>query len=127
MPFFNTTLSQENDDSIKQTLQMATQLHFSFVSCNNASTEHLSILHFCYDMATMLRTNAMKENNSDATAKSMTQIRFWTDQLKRAHMVRFGELGEELENVREVSSRFLCFSNLFAHPNKLTCELSLFS
>ena len=107
MHFFNATLSQENDDSIKQTLQMATQLHFSFVSCNNASTEHLSILHFCYDLATMLRTNAMKENDSDATSRSMTQIRFWTEQLKRAHMVRFGELGEELENVREVSSRFL--------------------
>ena len=103
MRYFNATLSQENDDIIKQTLQMATQLHFSFVSCNNASTEHLSILHFCYDLATMLRVNAMKENNSDAMARSMTQIRFWTDQLKRAHMIRFGELGDELENVREVS------------------------
>eukprot|EP00571_Detonula_confervacea_P004486 CAMPEP_0172326350 /NCGR_PEP_ID=MMETSP1058-20130122/56254_1 /TAXON_ID=83371 /ORGANISM="Detonula confervacea, Strain CCMP 353" /LENGTH=546 /DNA_ID=CAMNT_0013043107 /DNA_START=225 /DNA_END=1862 /DNA_ORIENTATION=- len=101
MEFINLGLSLENDESISQTLQMATQLHFSFVSCNNASTEHLSILHLCYDLSTLLRTRAMKGSSPDDTARTMAQVRFWTEQIKKAHMVRYGDLGEDVENVRE--------------------------
>lgn len=100
MEFINAGLSLENDESINQTLQMATQLHFSFVSCNNASTEHLSILHLCYDLSTLLRTRAMKGSSPDATARTMSRVRFWTEQIKKAHMVRYGDLGEDVENVR---------------------------
>lgn len=102
MDYFNAALSMESDESITQTLQMATQLHFSFVSCNNASTEHLSVLHLCYDLSAVLLTRLMRGDNPDATARAKVQLGFWTEQLKRAHMIRYGSLGEELEHVRGV-------------------------
>ena len=107
MEFFNealslpsTTSSPENNDETSNLLKLASQLHFSFVSCNNASTEHLSILHLCYDLASLLHTRAL--SNSDNTVNTMSQVRFWTEQLKKAHMIRYGSLGEKLENVRFV-------------------------
>ena len=101
MDFFNATLSMESIDSINHVLRLATQLHFSFVMCNNASTEHLSILHLCLDLSNALRNHAMKANGPDGAAKATTvQVRFWTEQLKKAHMVRYGELGGDLETVR---------------------------
>lgn len=101
--FFNSSMSLalKNDDDISSLLQLATQLHFSFVSCNNASTEHLSILHMCYELTGLLHTHAMKGIGSLDATKTITQVRFWTDQLKIAHMVRYGELGQEGETVRE--------------------------
>jgi len=102
MEFFNAAVSLENDESISSALQMATQLHFSFASCNNASTEHLSILHLCYDLSTLVRSHAIKGGSSDdAINRAMSQVRFWTEQLKKAHMVRYGALGEDLETIRE--------------------------
>ncbi|KAL7521504.1 hypothetical protein ACHAWX_006184 [Stephanocyclus meneghinianus] len=105
--FFNEALSlpsikrsRENNDEIISLLKLASQLHFSFVSCNNASTEHLSILHLCYDLVSLLHTRAL--SNSDDTVNTMSQVRFWTDQLKRVHMIRYGSLGEKLENIRFV-------------------------
>lgn len=102
MQFFNATLSVDNKESLSQALKIATQLHFSFVSCNNVSTEHLSILHLCYDLATMQRTRAMQANDSDETAQATSQVVFWTEQLKRAHMIRYGELGMNIETIRKV-------------------------
>jgi hypothetical protein len=98
---FNAPHSLENDEGIGHKLLIATQLHFSFVSCNNASTEHLSILHLCYDLSSQLRTIAEKGNDPNVIARATSQVHFWTDQLKRAHMIRYGELGEDLENVRD--------------------------
>eukprot|EP00804_Cyclotella_cryptica_P005915 CCRYP_000183-RA/>CCRYP_000183-RA protein AED:0.00 eAED:0.00 QI:324/-1/1/1/-1/1/1/183/551 len=107
MDFFNEALaspsikgSQEKNDEISNLLKLATQLHFSFVSCNNASTEHLSILHLCYELVSVLHTRAL--SYPDTVANTMPQIKFWTEQLKKAHMVRYGSLGEKLENVRFV-------------------------
>ncbi|KAL7529502.1 hypothetical protein ACHAXR_003000 [Thalassiosira sp. AJA248-18] len=100
MDFFNASLSLGNDEKMTQILKLATQLHFSFVSCNNASTEHLSILHLCLDLSNMLYAHTAKGSNPDA-ASAMSQVRFWTEQLKKAHMVRYGELGEDLNVVRE--------------------------
>ena len=103
LDFFNATTSFASEESMRATLQTAMQLHFSFASCNNASTEHLSILHLCYDISTNLRNLAIKQNSSDAViSRAMTQVRFWTEKLKKAHMVRYGELGEDLETVRDV-------------------------
>jgi len=95
-------LSLDNDEKIVEVLKLGTQLHFSFVSCNTNSTEHLSILHLCYDLSSLLHNRAIKGSSPDATARTMSQVRFWTEQLKRAHMTRYGELGEDLENVRKV-------------------------
>ena len=100
MQYFNATL---NDENTNETLHIATQLHFSFVACNNASTEHLSIIHFCFDLASKMRANAIKTNDTDAANKATVKVQFWTNQLKTAHMIRYGNLGEELENVRMVS------------------------
>jgi len=100
MQYFNATL---NDENTNETLHIATQLHFSFVACNNASTEHLSIIHFCFDLASKMRANAIKANDTDATNKATVKVQFWTNQLKNVHMIRYGNLGEELENVRMVS------------------------
>lgn len=102
MDSFNTAQSLDTEEGIRHKLHLAAQLHFSFVSCNNASTEHLSILHLCYDLSVYLQTLAMKGCDVNTTLRRATsQVRFWTDQLKIAHMIRFGELGEDLENVRD--------------------------
>ena len=98
--YFNATL---NDENTNETLHIATQLHFSFVACNNASTEHLSIIHFCFDLASKMRASAIKANDTEAANKATLKVQFWTNQLKNAHMIRYGNLGDELENVRMVS------------------------
>ena len=47
------------------------------------------MLHLCYELAA---------RQADAQAK----VRFWTEQLKRAHMLRYGNLGQEIDFVRRV-------------------------
>jgi hypothetical protein len=32
----------------------------------------------------------------------MPKVRFWADQLKRAHMIRYGGLGQDVQVVRRV-------------------------
>lgn len=99
LEYFNTALAQHSDiDKINNILKLATRLHFSFVACNNACTEHLSILHMCYDLAGVLHSHALQQKPEGA----MTQVRFWTEQLKKAVMIRYGNLGEDLENVRSL-------------------------
>lgn len=81
--YFNAALRNSPDDTtIKAVLTCATHLHLAFCACSHASTEHVSLLHLCYDLA------------------NPQQIPFWTDQLKRAHMVRYGALGNQLEALR---------------------------
>lgn len=97
LEYFNIALAQHSDIAkINDILKLATRLHFSFVACNNACTEHLSILHMCYDLAGVLHSHALQHKSEGA----MTQVRFWTDQLKKAVMIRYGNLGEDLEKVR---------------------------
>lgn len=98
MDHFNSALSSSSGSN--DLLKLATQLHFSFLSCNNASTEHLSILHLCYELSALLHMHATRQD-PDATIRTMTQVRFWTEQLKTAHMIRYGSLGKNLESVRE--------------------------
>jgi hypothetical protein len=105
MEYFNAALSspsiKSSPDEISNLLKLAMQLHFSFVSCNNASTEHLSILHLCYELSSLMHTRAMSYF-PDTTNKTMSQVRFWTEQLKQAHTIRYGSLGGDLERVRYV-------------------------
>ena len=74
-------------------LNAATQLHFAFCASNNASTEHLSVLHLCYELMSVIH-----QTNRDATKN---QVKFWTEAMKKTHMTRYGEMGSDLEAVRK--------------------------
>jgi hypothetical protein len=65
----------------KEVSNLVLQLHLALSVSHNACTEHLSILHLGYDMAA---------NKS-----------FWIEQLKRAHMTRYGPMGQDLQQVRQ--------------------------
>ena len=81
--YFNAALRNSPDDiTTKAVLTCATHLHLALCACSHASTEHVSLLHLCYELA------------------NPQQIPFWTDQLKRAHMMRYGALGHKLEALR---------------------------
>lgn len=83
--YFNIALSTagaEIDATLRDSiLKLCTQLHLSLLDCHNAGTEHLSILHFAYDL---------------------TKSAYWVEQLKQAHLIRYGSLGNNIENVRRV-------------------------
>ena len=96
LEYFNVALLRSDLGKINDVLKLATRLHFSFVACNNACTEHLSVLHMCYELAGVLHTNALKHKPDGA----ISQVRFWTEQLKKTHLVRYGNLGENVDNVR---------------------------
>ncbi|KAL9185168.1 hypothetical protein ACHAXT_002945 [Thalassiosira profunda] len=109
MEHFNVSLGNGSD--VSELLELATLLHFSFASCNNASTEHLGVLHLCYELSGVLHTRAMNGmglglimSGLDAgdPTKTLNGVRFWTEQLKKAHMTRYGELGEDVSKVREL-------------------------
>ncbi|KAL7551899.1 hypothetical protein ACHAWF_015105 [Thalassiosira exigua] len=102
MKSFNSCHSLVSDDSGSEVLKLATQLHFSFAACNNASTEHLSILHLCYDLSASSYARATTENDPDASTKAMTRVRFYTEQLKKTHLSRYGELNGDVEKIRQV-------------------------
>jgi hypothetical protein len=93
-------------------LNSATQLHLAFCASNNASTEHLSVLHLCYELihamhqsasnaSANVRNGANTDSDSDQAKKIQKKVKFWTDAMKRAHMVRYGEMGSDLESVRK--------------------------
>ena len=92
--YFNAILSSsstKNEIKVKL-LKCAAQLHFAFIGTDcQASTEHLSLLHLCYDLASSIKENAPSSN-----------AQFWAKQLKQVHMIRYGVLGNDLENVRTV-------------------------
>ena len=52
------------------------------------------ILHLCYELV----ASQAKSDPSQAQSK----LRFWTEQLKKAHMLRYGNLGQGIHNVRRV-------------------------
>ncbi|CAJ1951450.1 unnamed protein product [Cylindrotheca closterium] len=93
--YFNTMLTtaanrkqpQQQQNVQDLVLQSATQLHFAYCSSNNTSTEHLSVLHLCYELA-----SSSKNNNNNA--------KFWTEAIKRAHLTRYGSLGSNLTSIR---------------------------
>jgi hypothetical protein len=96
--YFNTALQPSNSPDRNQLLSLAMNLHFCFCSFHNASTEHLSILHLCYELASAI---SIGSQGAEEKARATKKIAFWTDQLKIAHQVRFGDLGNDLTSVRE--------------------------
>jgi len=80
-------------------LNTAMQLHFAFCTSNNGSTEHLSVLHLCYELASAVHQG----NNSDPRLTTLSnKVRFWTEQLRKAHIVRYGFMGDDVENTRKL-------------------------
>ncbi|EEC42999.1 predicted protein [Phaeodactylum tricornutum CCAP 1055/1] len=94
-----TSNSDKTQLVLRQTelLHTCMQLHLAFCACHYASTEHLSILHLCYQLA-----SALHVANSDHTSPTLSKVRFWTEQLKKTHMVRYGSLGENVDYVRKM-------------------------
>ena len=95
LTYLNMALSSKavSDDEL---LRVCMQMHFGFVSCDNASTGHLSILHLCYELIGKIHTQ------SSDKSKTLPKLRFWTEQVKQACMVRYGKMGEDLEAVRRI-------------------------
>jgi hypothetical protein len=58
------------------------------------------ILHLCYDLIGRLHTASAV--GADPSKESLPKLRFWTEQLKRVCMIRYGSLGNRLESVRAV-------------------------
>lgn len=54
------------------------------------------ILHVCYELIGIIHT-ASKDPNL-----TITNLRFWTTQVQKACMVRYGSLGNDIESVRKV-------------------------
>lgn len=83
--YLNVYLNYMNASDVKvhqkEIMNIAMQLHLALSVCHYASTEHLSILHLCYELS------------NGGT--------FWTEQLKRAHMARYGSMGNNLERIRQ--------------------------
>ena len=70
---------QSHDDIIPTLLQ----LHLAFCDVDNASLYHISLLQSAYRLT-----------------QSTKQAAFWVEQLKKAHQIRYGWLGHQLEHVR---------------------------
>jgi len=85
-----------SDATREELLKLGMQLHFAFCSCHSASTAHLSILHMCYELASILHSRSLNKN------KTIIQVRYWTEQLKNTHMIRYGALGNDLSQVRNI-------------------------
>jgi hypothetical protein len=106
--YFNSALygmhqdSDHDSESHATLLTLAAQLHFALVSCNNACIAHLSILHMAYELAATITRSSTSGGGNVKTKSMVGSIQFWTEQLKRAHMIRYGALGQSLENTREV-------------------------
>lgn len=77
-------------------LRLCMQMHFGFVACGNASTEHLSILHLCYELIGKLHSQSSDQS------KTLPKLRFWTEQVKQACMVRYGNMGNDIQTVRKM-------------------------
>jgi SET domain len=87
----------EEVDALRANLVIkAMELHFCFVSCHFACTEHLSVIHLCYELVAVLHSRSPDPD------KTISKVKFWTEQLKRAHMVRYGCLGHDVDKVRAI-------------------------
>lgn len=88
--YFNASLSNQIDQDAKlEILNLASKIHLSLASVDHGNTEHLSILHLCYELAAQQRS---KQNLST----------FWSRQLQIAHELRYGQLGNDVERLRKV-------------------------
>ena len=105
--YFNQALQQQQQqESRAKILEQATQLHHAFSKTHNACTEHLSLLHLCYELSVVESTssNHNNENSSNCKNKNKEAIRLWTERLKDAHLCRYSKevVGRDLVTLKTV-------------------------
>jgi hypothetical protein len=66
-------------------------------------------LHLCYDLACMIHTKASLHDGNeysnateDGKSTTIVAVRFWTEQLKRAMVTRYGTVGNNVNVVRQL-------------------------
>lgn len=59
----------------------------------------IKILHLCYDLAKYIHTKSSSYSDQ-SDKKTIVQVQFWMDQLKRSIQIRYGKLGNNIESVR---------------------------
>mmetsp|Transcript_25690 Transcript_25690/g.51119 ORF Transcript_25690/g.51119 Transcript_25690/m.51119 type:complete len:510 (-) Transcript_25690:32-1561(-) len=96
---FNRMLETSGDDDTINSgartivLRSAAGMHLALHTVHPGSTEHLAVLHLCYDLVGI-------EHCKNPTERSQKKVRFWTEQLKKAHIARYGRLGNNLDSIR---------------------------
>lgn len=103
--YFNEALQQQKMQISQQEslllrakiVSEAEKLHSAFSVVHNACTEHLSLLHLCYELSA---TNVTNPNDLEGR----NAIRFWTEELKKAHLCRYSSevVGKDLAALRNV-------------------------
>lgn len=103
--YFNEALQQQMQHSQPESvraniLREANQLHSAFSTVHNACTEHLSLLHLCYELSTTTTPTGIDNENCD----KRDAIQFWTEELKKAHLCRYLNevVGRALATLRKV-------------------------
>jgi hypothetical protein len=99
--YFNEALQQQMHHSQPESvraniLREANELHSAFSTVHNACTEHLSLLHLCYELSATTTTTIIDNDKRDA-------IQFWTEELKEAHLCRYSNevVGRDLATLRK--------------------------
>ena len=80
----------------------AKELHQSFSSVHKSSTEHLSLCHLCYELLS-------SASNSNNDKKKMTEIKYWTNELKDLHIARYSNtvIGNNNKNNNNTNTNML--------------------
>ena len=99
------------DDEItqqRQALQASIlQLHLCIVEWNLiGSTEHLSLLHFGYDLSKIIQKQNTETKNSE----------YWIAQLQEAHRMRYGNIANQGQRLRDL---LIHTKGILRHPNGL--------
>jgi hypothetical protein len=92
MRYFNEALlllesssSVDEKDKVRATiLKEATELHNAFCMIHKSCTEHISLLHLCYELSATMSTSAKTKTSTTATT-----THYWTEQLKDVHISRY--------------------------------------
>lgn len=73
-------------------------------------------MHVCYELASRLHVQKSESDNDNNNNKeqSMGAVRFWTEQLKRAILIRYGPVGDNIETVRRLLQHTKA---VLRHPN----------
>jgi hypothetical protein len=100
--YFNEALQQQRPqpESVRANiLREANELHSAFLTVHNGCTEHLSLLHLCYELSATTTPSGIDSENEKRNA-----IQFWTEELKKAHLCRYSNdvVGRDLATLRKV-------------------------
>ena len=96
LPTYLQHLNSNSTGNPEMLLLLGMHLHLACLGAHHASTEHFSVVHYCYATASRLHSTATDKS------KTLPKLKYWTEQLKQLHMIRFGNMGHNLERVRQV-------------------------